>query len=85
MSEKNPDLFERLPQLLHDSMGRYHVSLATLVAAYLANATIVGRLRVYPFAFVVVLARHLEENIHDVGFVSSPCSGSLLHSSISVC
>ena len=54
MSKKNPDLFERLARLLHYSMGRYHVSLATLVAAYLANATIVGRLRVYPFAFVVV-------------------------------
>ena len=54
MSKKNPDLFERLAQLLHHSMGRYHVSLATLVAAYRANATIVGRLRVYPIAIVVV-------------------------------
>ena len=54
MSKTNPDLFERLALLLHYSMGRYPVSLATLVPAYLANATIVGRLRVYPFAFVVV-------------------------------
>ena len=54
MSKKNPDFVERLAQLLHYSLVRYHVSLTTLVAAYRANATIVGRLRVYPFAIVVV-------------------------------
>ena len=54
MSKKNPDLSERLAQLLHYSMARYHVTLATVVAPYLANATIVGRRWVYPFAFVVV-------------------------------
>ena len=54
MSKKNSDLSERLALLLHYSMARYHGIPATVVAAYLANASIVARLRAFSFALVVV-------------------------------